>query len=192
MISVFRFQSTAQRTAGRNCAVTGLVTLDSGFQSTAQRTAGRNQTPRMTDKHPLEFQSTAQRTAGRNFRDKHANASLGGFNPPPSAQPGGTRGRHVATLLGSFNPPPSAQPGGTGQGNPQRGHHAGFNPPPSAQPGGTTTESGGQLRIGVSIHRPAHSRAEHGAGHSGQTSWVSIHRPAHSRAEPQAGGTCAG
>ncbi len=59
-----------------------------------------------------------------------------------------------------------------------------FNPPPSAQPGGTLDLSAGSFLPMVSIHRPAHSRAEQRPNPSSeQNQRVSIHRPAHSRAE---------
>ncbi len=130
-----------------------------------------------------EFQSTAQRTAGRNagagvgecfdvvsiHRPAHSRAEPrpaplpeppGGFNPPPSAQPGGTGFTVCPRQILSFNPPPSAQPGGTQARTAAPTTTRRFNPPPSAQPGGTAQRHAVHLVNRVSIHRPAHSRAE--------------------------------
>ncbi len=154
-----------------------------------------------------KFQSTAQRTAGRNGSASVAFSMRVCFNPPPSAQPGGTRvGRlHRGSRAVSIHRPAHsrAEPrwrnisGATGQRSDRPAHSraeprwtkrrcgswkfqstaqrtagrnrlmaavvgkaACFNPPPSAQPGGTFDPDELRPLPAVSIHRPAHSRAE--------------------------------
>ncbi len=152
------------------------------------------------------FQSIAQRTAGRNpVTLWWSLPATSCFNPPPSAQPGGTLDLSAGSFLPMVSihrpahsraeqrPNPSSEQNqrvsihrpahsraerivahreaGLGEFQSTAQRTAGrngsmlaacFNPPPSAQPGGTGRRRGPAHPDPVSIHRPAHSRAEPG------------------------------
>ncbi len=134
------------------------------------------------------------------------------FNPPPSAQPGGTDVLGLELEVRGFQSTAQRTAGRNGAGGfglrlelPVSIHrpahsraeqqsifstqsNGGFNPPLSAQPGGTPSGQTMRLVNYVSIHRPAHSRAERKRkGSFSGVPGVSIHRPAHSRAERREG-----